>query len=126
MDGTGTAMCDCFLVCVLAETEYTPSCNGFHFSRRLGGGGFSFFPLLLVALLSCELATTTTTTSGKLNPILKGVLEINPDALAQAEKADQERRTRAKAPPGSSSWLHRTPLQDLFLCWDLWCLEIQV
>lgn len=27
----------------------------------------------------------------KLNPILKGVLEINPDALAQADMADQER-----------------------------------
>ncbi|KAK7247025.1 hypothetical protein RIF29_41901 [Crotalaria pallida] len=46
----------------------------------------------------------------KLNPILKGVLEINPDALAQADKADRERRTRAKAPPGSFSWLHGIPI----------------
>ncbi|KAK7247027.1 hypothetical protein RIF29_41903 [Crotalaria pallida] len=46
----------------------------------------------------------------KLNPILKGVLEINPDALAQADKADQERTTRAKAPPGSFSWLHGMPI----------------
>ncbi|KAK7247026.1 hypothetical protein RIF29_41902 [Crotalaria pallida] len=46
----------------------------------------------------------------KLNPTLKGVLEINPDALAQADKADQERTTRAKAPPGSFSWLHGIPI----------------
>ncbi|KAE9603031.1 hypothetical protein Lal_00012790 [Lupinus albus] len=44
----------------------------------------------------------------KLNPILKGVLEINPDALAQADKADQERR-RNKA-QGSFSWLHGIPI----------------
>ncbi|CAL0306343.1 unnamed protein product [Lupinus luteus] len=44
----------------------------------------------------------------KLNPILKGVLEINPDALAQADKADQERsRNKAK---GSFSWLHGIPI----------------
>ncbi|OMO92848.1 Amidase [Corchorus olitorius] len=29
----------------------------------------------------------------KLNPVLRGVLEVNPDARAQAEKADRERRS---------------------------------
>jgi amidase len=40
------------------------------------------------------------------NPVLKGVLEVNPDALAQADIADQERRTKA---PGSLSRLHGIP-----------------
>lgn len=31
----------------------------------------------------------------KLNPIVKGVLELNPDALSQADKADQERHHSA-------------------------------
>ncbi|XP_073313826.1 probable amidase At4g34880 [Primulina huaijiensis] len=30
----------------------------------------------------------------RLNPLLKGVIEINPDAIHQAEKADQEREAR--------------------------------
>ncbi|KAI9114914.1 hypothetical protein K1719_013927 [Acacia pycnantha] len=34
----------------------------------------------------------------KLNPILKGVLELNPDALAQADRADQERRGAGRRP----------------------------
>lgn len=33
----------------------------------------------------------------RLNPVLKSVLEINPDALYQADKADQERKTKALA-----------------------------
>lgn len=41
------------------------------------------------------------------NPILKGVLEVNPDALSQAEKADQERKAKA---PGSLSGLHGIPI----------------
>jgi len=41
------------------------------------------------------------------NPVLKGVLEVNPDALAQADKADQERRETA---PGSLSRLHGIPI----------------
>ncbi|WJX53060.1 amidase [Trifolium repens] len=41
------------------------------------------------------------------NPILKGVLEVNPDALAQADRADQERKTKA---PGSLSGLHGIPI----------------
>ncbi|KAI9115157.1 hypothetical protein K1719_014170 [Acacia pycnantha] len=34
----------------------------------------------------------------KLNPVLKGVLELNPDALAQADRADQERRRAGHRP----------------------------
>ncbi|KOM31532.1 hypothetical protein LR48_Vigan01g108700 [Vigna angularis] len=41
------------------------------------------------------------------NPVLRGVLELNPDALAQADKADQERKTKA---PGSLSALHGIPI----------------
>ncbi|KEH20626.1 putative asparaginyl-tRNA synthase (glutamine-hydrolyzing) [Medicago truncatula] len=41
------------------------------------------------------------------NPVLKGVLEVNPDALAQADRADQERRTKAV---GSLSRLHGIPI----------------
>jgi amidase len=41
------------------------------------------------------------------NPVLKGVLEVNPDALAHADRADQERRTKA---PGSLSGLHGIPI----------------
>jgi amidase len=43
----------------------------------------------------------------RLNPILKGVLEVNPDALFQADKADQERHTHA---PISLSPLHGIPI----------------
>ena len=42
-----------------------------------------------------------------LNPVLKGVLEVNPDALGQADKADQERRAK---PHGSFSALHGIPI----------------
>ncbi|CAJ2677542.1 unnamed protein product [Trifolium pratense] len=41
------------------------------------------------------------------NPVLKGVLEVNPDALAHADRADHERRTKA---PGSLSGLHGIPI----------------
>ncbi|XP_020229798.1 probable amidase At4g34880 [Cajanus cajan] len=41
------------------------------------------------------------------NPVLKGVLELNPDALSQADKADQERKAKA---PGSLSPLHGIPI----------------
>ncbi|RVW38600.1 hypothetical protein CK203_075521 [Vitis vinifera] len=30
----------------------------------------------------------------KLNPILRGVIEVNPDALLQADKADRERKAK--------------------------------
>ncbi|XP_027342474.1 probable amidase At4g34880 isoform X2 [Abrus precatorius] len=41
------------------------------------------------------------------NPVLRGVLELNPDALAQADRADQERSAKA---PGSFSALHGIPI----------------
>ncbi|TKY59921.1 carbon-nitrogen ligase, with glutamine as amido-N-donor [Spatholobus suberectus] len=41
------------------------------------------------------------------NPVLKGVLELNPDALAQADRADQERKAKAA---GSLSALHGIPI----------------
>ncbi|KAK7400038.1 hypothetical protein VNO78_11237 [Psophocarpus tetragonolobus] len=41
------------------------------------------------------------------NPVLRGVLELNPDALAQADKADQERKAKA---PSSLSTLHGIPI----------------
>lgn len=41
------------------------------------------------------------------NPLLKGVLEVNPDALAQADAADNERREKA---PASLSRLHGIPI----------------
>jgi amidase len=43
----------------------------------------------------------------RLNPILKGVIEVNPDALYQADKADYERKAKA---PGSQSRLHGIPV----------------
>ncbi|KAE8008717.1 hypothetical protein FH972_005206 [Carpinus fangiana] len=43
----------------------------------------------------------------RLNPTLKGVLEVNPDALFQADKADQERHAHA---PISLSPLHGIPI----------------
>ncbi len=44
----------------------------------------------------------------KFNPVLKGVLEVNPDALYQADKADHERKF--KATPGLLSALHGIPI----------------
>ncbi|VVA15638.1 PREDICTED: putative amidase [Prunus dulcis] len=44
----------------------------------------------------------------KLNPFLKGVIEVNPDALYLADKADYERKT--KAPSVSLSKLHGIPI----------------
>ncbi|RDX70330.1 hypothetical protein CR513_50439, partial [Mucuna pruriens] len=41
------------------------------------------------------------------NPVLRGVLELNPDAVAQADRADHERRVKA---PGSLSALHGIPI----------------
>ena len=35
----------------------------------------------------------------RLNPVLKGVLEVNPDALYQADKADHERKFKAQGLP---------------------------
>ncbi|WOG84753.1 hypothetical protein DCAR_0103937 [Daucus carota subsp. sativus] len=43
----------------------------------------------------------------RLNPVLKSVLEINPDALYQADKADQERKSKA---PLSLSNIHGIPI----------------
>ncbi|PIN24854.1 Amidase [Handroanthus impetiginosus] len=43
----------------------------------------------------------------KLNPLLKGVIEVNPDALYLARKADRERKIK---PPGSLSRLHGIPV----------------
>ncbi|KAL4616092.1 hypothetical protein ACB092_07G173700 [Castanea dentata] len=43
----------------------------------------------------------------RLNPVLKGVLEVNPDALYQADKADHERKFKAR---GSLSPLHGIPI----------------
>ncbi|XP_075675184.1 putative amidase At4g34880 [Castanea sativa] len=40
--------------------------------------------------------------------VLKGVLEVNPDALYQADKANHERKS--KAPAGSLSPLHGIPI----------------
>ncbi|KAA8528757.1 hypothetical protein F0562_036112 [Nyssa sinensis] len=42
-----------------------------------------------------------------LNPIVHGVIEVNPDALSQADKADQERRYGIL---GSFSMLHGIPI----------------
>ncbi|KAJ6739218.1 C869.01-LIKE PROTEIN putative-RELATED [Salix koriyanagi] len=42
-----------------------------------------------------------------LNSVLKGVIEINPDALYQADRADYERRVRA---PGDLVGLHGIPI----------------
>ncbi|XP_021810448.1 putative amidase ARB_02965 [Prunus avium] len=44
----------------------------------------------------------------RLNPFLKGVIEVNPDALYLADKADYERKT--KAPSVSLSKLHGIPI----------------
>lgn len=44
----------------------------------------------------------------RLNPVLKGVLEVNPDVLYLADKADYERRT--KAPVSLVSKLHGIPI----------------
>lgn len=43
----------------------------------------------------------------RLNPVLKSVLEVNPDALYQADKADQERKAKA---PVSLSNIHGIPI----------------
>lgn len=43
----------------------------------------------------------------RLNPVLKGVLEVNPDALYQADKVDHERKFKAS---GSLSPLHGIPI----------------
>ncbi|GMY05509.1 probable amidase At4g34880 [Fagus crenata] len=43
----------------------------------------------------------------RLNPILKGVIEVNPDALYEADKADHERNAKA---PKSLSGLHGIPI----------------
>jgi amidase len=53
----------------------------------------------------------------RLNPVLKGVIEVNPDALLQAKQADYVRRIKA---PGSSVGLHGIPilLKDLIATKD--------
>ncbi|KAG2705919.1 hypothetical protein I3760_05G079400 [Carya illinoinensis] len=43
----------------------------------------------------------------RLNPVLKGVIEVNPDAVYQADKADRERKAKA---PCSLSELHGIPV----------------
>lgn len=43
----------------------------------------------------------------RLNPVLKGVTEVNPDALYQADKADYERNAKT---PGYYSGLHGIPI----------------
>ena len=43
----------------------------------------------------------------RLNPILKGIIEVNPDALYEADKADHERNAKA---PKSLSGLHGIPI----------------
>ncbi|PIN24858.1 Amidase [Handroanthus impetiginosus] len=43
----------------------------------------------------------------KFNPLLKGVIEVNPDALYLARKADRERKIKL---PGSLSRLHGIPV----------------
>lgn len=43
----------------------------------------------------------------RLNPLLKGVIEVNPEALYLADKADQEKRAK---PPRSLSGLHGIPI----------------
>ncbi|KAL5791159.1 hypothetical protein ACOSQ2_006047 [Xanthoceras sorbifolium] len=43
----------------------------------------------------------------RLNPVLNGVIEVNPDALYQADKADYERKGNA---PGSLIGLHGIPV----------------
>ncbi|XP_052287998.1 probable amidase At4g34880 isoform X3 [Citrus sinensis] len=44
---------------------------------------------------------------GRLNPLLRGVIEVNPDAINQADKADQERKAKA---PRSQLGLHGIPI----------------
>ncbi|KAL3722659.1 hypothetical protein ACJRO7_034951 [Eucalyptus globulus] len=43
----------------------------------------------------------------RLNPLLRGVIEVNPDALCQADRADRERKAK---PYGSLSALHGIPI----------------
>ncbi|KAK4562378.1 hypothetical protein RGQ29_005028 [Quercus rubra] len=43
----------------------------------------------------------------KLNPVLHGIIEVNPDALYEADKADHERNAKA---PRSLSGLHGIPI----------------
>ncbi|KAF7849633.1 hypothetical protein BT93_L0454 [Corymbia citriodora subsp. variegata] len=43
----------------------------------------------------------------RLNPLLRGVIEVNPDALCQADRADRERKAK---PHGSLSDLHGIPI----------------
>ncbi|KAJ9178827.1 hypothetical protein P3X46_010676 [Hevea brasiliensis] len=43
----------------------------------------------------------------KLNPLLRGVIEVNPDSLYLADKADQKRKAKA---PGSLHSLHGIPI----------------
>ncbi|XWS40162.1 hypothetical protein CRYUN_Cryun18bG0116600 [Craigia yunnanensis] len=43
----------------------------------------------------------------RLNPLLRGVIEVNPAALTQADKADRERKAKA---PGSLGGLHGIPI----------------
>ena len=43
----------------------------------------------------------------RLNPLLRGVIEVNPDALNQADKVDRERKAKA---PGSLGGLHGIPI----------------
>ncbi|KAF8013555.1 hypothetical protein BT93_I1412 [Corymbia citriodora subsp. variegata] len=42
-----------------------------------------------------------------LNPLLRGVIEVNPDALRQADRADRERKAK---PYGSLSAVHGIPI----------------
>ena len=43
----------------------------------------------------------------RLNPLVRGVIEVNPDALFLADKADRERKVNT---PGSSRGLHGIPI----------------
>lgn len=46
----------------------------------------------------------------RLNPVLRGVIEVNPDTLLQADKADRERRAQGSYSYGSLPHLHGIPI----------------
>ncbi|PON55081.1 Amidase [Parasponia andersonii] len=56
----------------------------------------------------------------RLNPVLKGVIEINPDARYLADKADQERKDKMNTTAGSFALLGSVVLRDAPVVTKLW------
>ncbi|KAJ1411362.1 Amidase signature domain [Sesbania bispinosa] len=79
------------LLVILPYGSHTISAHGFHFKEATIDEIKHAFQQN--NLTSRQLVKFYLREIKKINPLIKGVIEVNPDALSQATKADHERRT---------------------------------